>query len=152
MASLNKVMLIGNLGQDPEVRYTPGGQAVATFNIATSERWTDKAGQQQERTEWHRIVVWGKQAENCKEYLSKGRPVFVEGRMQTREWTDKEGKKRWTTEVNAQRVQFLGSPGERRGSSAGAAAGAAAGTGTSDTPPPVSDATPGFDVNSDIPF
>ncbi len=150
MASLNKVMLIGNLGQDPEVRYTPGGQAVATFNIATSERWTDKAGQQQERTEWHRIVVWGKQAENCKEYLSKGRPVFVEGRMQTREWTDKEGKKRWTTEVNAQRVQFLGSPGERRAPSA--SAGTSAGVSASDIPPATAEATPGFDVNDDIPF
>lgn len=144
MASLNKVMLIGNLGQDPEVRFTPAGQAVATFNIATSERWTDKAGQKQEKTEWHRIVVWGKTAENCKEYLSKGRPVFVEGRLQTREWTDKEGKKRYTTEVVANLVQFLGAAGERRGSSAGA----------SDTPPPpsASDANPGFDVNDDIPF
>lgn len=145
MASLNKVMLIGNLGQDPEVRFTPGGQAVATFSIATTERWTDKAGQKQEKTEWHRIVVWGKQAENCKEYLSKGRPVFIEGRLQTREWNDKEGKKRWTTEIVANLVQFLGSPGERRSPSASAGA---------EMPPPAAsaDATPGFDVNDDIPF
>lgn len=148
MASLNKVMLIGNLGQDPEVRFTPAGQAVATFNIATSERWTDKAGQKQEKTEWHRIVVWGKTAENCKEYLSKGRPVFVEGRLQTREWTDKEGKKRYTTEVVAGLVQFLGSAGERRAPSATAGAGAS----TSEMMPPAPDATPGFDVNDDIPF
>ena len=146
MASLNKVMLIGNLGQDPEVRFTPAGQAVATFSIATSERWTDKAGQKQEKTEWHRIVVWGKTAENCKEYLSKGRPVFVEGRLQTREWTDKEGKKRYTTEVVASLVQFLGSAGERRAPSA------AAGAGASEMMPPATDATPGFDVNDDIPF
>jgi single-strand DNA-binding protein len=146
MASLNKVMLIGNLGQDPEVRFTPAGQAVATFSIATSERWTDKAGQKQEKTEWHRIVVWGKTAENCKEYLSKGRPVFVEGRLQTREWNDKEGKKRYTTEVVANLVQFLGSAGERRAPSA------STGAGTSEMMPPANDATPGFDVNDDIPF
>lgn len=148
MASLNKVMLIGNLGQDPEVRFTPAGQPVATFNIATSERWTDKAGQKQEKTEWHRIVVWGKQAENCKEYLSKGRPVFVEGRLQTRDWTDKEGKKRYTTEIVANLVQFLGAPGERRTTSTGSAAS----TGASDMPPSVVDSNPGFDVNDDIPF
>lgn len=150
MASLNKVMLMGNLGQDPEVRFTPGGQAVATFNIATTEQWADKAGQKQEKTEWHRIVVWGKQAENCKEYLSKGRSVFVEGRLQTREWTDKEGKKRWTTEINAQSVKFLGSPGDRKAPSAGASS--SAGTGASTMPPSAVDSNPGFDVNDDIPF
>lgn len=109
MASVNKVILIGNLGSNPEVRYTPSGQAVASFNIATNERWTDKSGQAQEKTEWHKIVVWGKQAENCAEYLSKGRPVYIEGRLQTREWNDKEGQKRYTTEIVAQTVQFLGS-------------------------------------------
>ncbi|MBI2346030.1 MAG: single-stranded DNA-binding protein [Deltaproteobacteria bacterium] len=114
MASVNKVILIGNLGDDPEVRFTGTGQAVATLRMATNERWTDKGGQQQERTEWHRVVVWGKQAEQCKEYLSKGRQIYVEGRIQTREWNDKEGNKRYTTEVVAQRIQFLGSPGERR--------------------------------------
>lgn len=118
MASINKVILIGNLGSDPEVRFTPSGQAVANFNIATNESWKDKNGQDQDRTEWHKIVVWGKQAENCGEYLSKGRPVYIEGKLQTREWTDKDGNKRYTTEVVAQTVQFLGGrPGEGGGKS-----------------------------------
>ncbi len=109
MAGINKVILIGNLGRDPEVRFTPSGQAVANFSIATSESWTDKSsGQRQEKTEWHRIVVWGKQAENCGQYLKKGRQCYIEGRLQTREWTDKEGKKNYTTEVVANTVQFLG--------------------------------------------
>ncbi len=105
--SLNKVMLIGNLGSDPEVRYTQGGAAVANFNIATNEKWTNKQGEPQERTEWHKIVVWGRVAENCGKYLSKGRSVYVEGSIQTREWDDKDGNKRYTTEVNARTVQFL---------------------------------------------
>jgi single-strand DNA-binding protein len=105
---VNKVILIGNLGADPEVRFTPGGQAVANFRIATSDTWTDKNGQKQERTEWHRIVVWGKLAELCGEYLKKGRQCYVEGRLQTREWTDKEGRKNYTTEVVANSVVFLG--------------------------------------------
>ena len=113
---VNKVILIGNLGADPEVRFTPGGQAVANFRIATSDSWTDKNGQKQERTEWHRIVVWGKLAELCGEYLKKGRQCYVEGRLQTREWTDKENKKNYTTEVVANTVQFLGS---RDGAGAG---------------------------------
>jgi len=115
MASVNKAILIGNLGSDPEVRYTPGGQAVANFRIATNDVWTDKSGQKQERTEWHRIVVWGKQAEACGEFLSKGRSVYVDGRLQTREWTDKEGHKNWTTEVVANRVEFLGGTGAGAG-------------------------------------
>ncbi len=106
---VNKVILVGNLGADPEVRFTPGGQAVANFRIATGESWTDKNGQKQDRTEWHRIVVWGKLAELCGEYLAKGRQCFVEGRLQTREWTDKENKKNYTTEVVASSVVFLGS-------------------------------------------
>jgi single-strand DNA-binding protein len=106
---INKVILIGNLGADPEVRFTQGGQAVANFRIATSESWTDKqSGQKTEKTEWHRIVVWGKLAELCGEYLKKGRQCYAEGRLQTREWTDKEGKKNYTTEVVANTVQFLG--------------------------------------------
>jgi single-strand DNA-binding protein len=105
---VNKVILIGNLGADPEVRFTPSGQAVANFRIATNESWTDKAGQKQERTEWHRIVVWGKLGELCGEYLKKGRQAYIEGRLQTREWTDKENKKNYTTEVVANSVQFLG--------------------------------------------
>lgn len=111
MASLNKVMLIGNLGRDPEVRYTQGGTAVANFTMATTERWNDQQGERQERTEWHRVVVWGKQAEIAGEYLRKGRSVFVEGSMQTREWTDRDGNKRYTTEVRAQRFQMLGGRG-----------------------------------------
>lgn len=108
MAGVNKVILIGNLGADPEMRFTPGGQAVANFRIATSESWNDKSGNKQERTEWHRIVVWGKLAELCGEYLKKGRQCYVEGRLQTREWTDKEGKKNYTTEIVANQVTFLG--------------------------------------------
>jgi single-strand DNA-binding protein len=107
MASVNKVILIGNLGRDPELRFVQSGQAVANFTLATNDRWTDREGKPQERTEWHRIVVWGKQAENCANYLAKGRSVYVEGRLQTREWEDKEGQKRQTTEVVAQLVQFL---------------------------------------------
>ena len=104
---INKVILIGNLGHDPEVRFTPGGQAVANFSIATSETWTDKEGKKQERTEWHRIVVFGKQAEPCGEHLKKGRQVYVEGRLQTRELEKKDGAKQQTTEVIAERVTFL---------------------------------------------
>ncbi|WP_281291635.1 single-stranded DNA-binding protein [Myxococcus llanfairpwllgwyngyllgogerychwyrndrobwllllantysiliogogogochensis] len=107
-AGVNKVILIGNLGADPEVRFTTAGQAVANFRIATSESWTDKQGEKQERTEWHRIVVWGKLAELCGEYLKKGRQCHVEGRLQTREWTDKENRKNYTTEVVATEVTFLG--------------------------------------------
>jgi single-strand DNA-binding protein len=106
--SLNSVNLIGHLGKDPEVRYTGGGQAVANFSLATSDTWKDKNGEKQERTEWHRIVVWGKQAEHCGEYLRKGRLVHIEGRLQTREWDDKDGQKRHTTEIIANRVTFLG--------------------------------------------
>lgn len=113
MASVNKVILIGNLGSDPEVKYTPSGAAVANFNIATNESWTGKDGKKEERTEWHRIVVWNKLAELCGEYLSKGRTVYIEGRLQTREWNDKDGNKRYTTEVVAQTLQFLGSAGEK---------------------------------------
>ncbi len=113
MASVNKVILVGNLGRDPEVRYTAGGTPVANFTLATNERWTDPAGEKKERTEWHRIVVWGKQAEIAGEYLRKGRQVYVEGSIQTREWNDRDGNKRSTTEVRAQRIQLLGRPEER---------------------------------------
>jgi single-strand DNA-binding protein len=114
MAGVNKVILVGNLGADPEVRFMSNGQAVANFRIATSEAWKDKEGQKQERTEWHRIVVWGKLGELCGEYLKKGRQVYVEGRLQTREWNDKEGKKNYTTEVVVSNVCFLGGPDGRR--------------------------------------
>jgi single-strand DNA-binding protein len=112
MASVNKVILIGNLGRDPELRYTPGGQAVANFTLATNERFSTKDGEKQERTEWHRIVAWGRTGEICAQYLSKGRSVYVEGRLQTREWEDKEGQKRKTTEIVANTVQFIGGRGE----------------------------------------
>ncbi len=102
-------MLIGRLGNNPEIRFTNTGTAVANFNLATSENWNDKNGQKQERTEWHRVVVWGKLAELCEKYLSKGRQCFVEGRLQTRSWDDKEGNKRYTTEIVASTIQFLGS-------------------------------------------
>jgi single-strand DNA-binding protein len=114
MASVNKVILVGNLGRDPELRYTQGGTPVANFTMATTDRWNDQSsGERRERTEWHRIVVWGKQAEIANEYLRKGRQVYVEGSLQTREWTDKEGAKRKTTEVKAQLFQMLGRPGDR---------------------------------------
>jgi single-strand DNA-binding protein len=113
MAGINKVILIGNLGKDPELRHTPQGQAVANFSLATSENWTDKNGQKQERTEWHRVVVWGKTAELVAKYLSKGRKAFVEGKLQTRAWDDKEGQKRYTTEIIATSVQFLDSAASR---------------------------------------
>jgi single-strand DNA-binding protein len=113
--SVNKVILVGNLGKDPEVRYTQTGSAVANFSIATSEQWNDRDGKRQERTEWHNIVVWGKQAEHCGQYLSKGRQVFIEGSIRTRSYDDKSGNKRYITEIVAQRIQFLGGGGGTRG-------------------------------------
>ena len=107
MSGVNKAILIGNLGKDPELRFTPGGQAVANFSVATNEKWTDKAGVKQEKTEWHRIVAWGKTAELCGEYLKKGREVYIEGKIQTREWNNKDGVKQYTTEIVAQNVTFL---------------------------------------------
>jgi single-strand DNA-binding protein len=109
MSSLNKVMLIGNLGRDPEIRYTTDGTPVANFSLATSENWTDKNGTRQEHTEWHSIVAWKQLADICKKYLSKGRQVYIEGRIQTREWNDREGNKRRTTEVVATQMVLLGS-------------------------------------------
>ncbi len=153
MASVNRVILVGNLGRDPELRYIPSGQAVANFTLATNDRWRDKEGNNQERTEWHRIVVWGKSAENCAQYLQKGRSVYIEGRLQTREWEDKDGNKRQTTETIAQTVQFLGGRGgaggggEPGGESGGGpsrdsgSSGAGAGGGESSGPP-----------SSDVPF
>ncbi len=102
------MILIGNLGADPELRYTPGGQAVCDIRLATNESWMDKNGQKQERTEWHRVVMWGKPAEICKQYLAKGQKLYVEGRLQTRSWDDKEGNKRYSTEIVATDFMFLG--------------------------------------------
>ncbi len=108
MAGVNKVILVGNVGRDPELRHTANGQPVANFRLATNESWTNKSGEREERTEWHTIVAWGKLAEQAHDYLSKGRQVYVEGKLQTREWEDKEGQKRRTTEVIAQQLVFLG--------------------------------------------
>lgn len=139
MGSVNKAILIGNLGRDPEVRYTQGGSAVANFTLATNEVWNDKSGAKQERTEWHRIVVWGKQAEWAREYLSKGKQVYIEGSIQTRQWDDKEGNKRSTTEIKAFRIQFLGRPGGGEGRPASAAGG---GDAVADDGPPPEDDIP----------
>lgn len=106
--SVNKVTLLGRLGGDPELKYTPSGMAVCNFTVATSEAWVDKSGQKQERTEWHRVVVWGKLGELCNQYLAKGRQAYIEGSLQTRSWEDKNGQKRYVTEIMASTVQFLG--------------------------------------------
>jgi single-strand DNA-binding protein len=110
---VNRVTLIGNLGRDAEMRYTPSGAAVATLNLATTETWKDKAGAKQERTEWHRVVVWGKTAEATAEYLTKGKQVYVEGRLQTRKWDDKEGVTRYTTEIRCDHLVLLGGAGKK---------------------------------------
>lgn len=146
MAGVNKVFLLGRLGRDPEVRYTQGGQTVANLRIATSERYTDRSGQVQESTEWHSVVVWGKQAELAKQYLTKGREVFVEGTLRTRQWQDQQGQKRYTTEVVARNIQFVGGrgtaggPGMERHEDAGA------------TVPPDDMADFGGGPDDDIPF
>jgi single-strand DNA-binding protein len=136
MGSVNKVILVGNLGRDAELRYTPGGAPVATLNLATTEVWNDKAsGQKQEKTEWHRIVLWGKSAESLSEYLTKGKQIFVEGRLQTRKWQDKDGNDKYTPEIRADRITLLGGGGgggaamgggnrPQRSASAGAGGGA----------------------------
>jgi single-strand DNA-binding protein len=115
MASVNKVILVGNLGRDPETRYTTGGDAVTNIRVATTDTWKDKNGEKQERTEWHTVVFFGRQAEIAGEYLKKGRQVYIEGRLQTRKWQDKEGQDRYTTEIVADRMQMLGN---REGSGA----------------------------------
>jgi len=111
MGSVNKVILVGNLGRDAELRYTPGGAAVSTLNLATTEVWNDRSNQRQEKTEWHRVILWGKQAESLQEYLTKGKQIYIEGRLQTRQWDDKDGNKRYTTEIKADRVTLLGGGG-----------------------------------------
>lgn len=143
MAGINKVIIIGRLGNDPEVRYTPSGSAVAKFSVATSEEWKDKnTGEKKERTEWHRITAWGKLGEICGEYLSKGRQVYVEGRLQTSSYDDKDGVKRYSTEIVASDVQFLGSKESGGGRSGGGG-----------TPPRESFGGPGAPpADEDIPF
>jgi len=132
---VNKVILVGNLGADPEMKYTPSGTPICTFRLATSETFKDRDGNQQERTEWHRVVAWSKLAEICGQYLAKGRQVYVEGSIRTRSWDDQDGNKRFMTEIVARDVQFLG---------AGAGGGSAAGGGDFGGPPPLGD--------DDIPF
>ena len=109
---VNKVILIGRLGADPEIRYTPSGAEVATFRMATSESWTNKSGEKEERTEWHRIVAWRGLAKICGEFLSKGKLVYIEGRLRTRSWEDRDGNKRTTTEIEATEMKMLGGVGE----------------------------------------
>ena len=116
---VNKVILIGNIGADPELRYTPSGTAVTNFNMATNENWTDNSGDRQERTEWHRIVAWGRLAEICNQYLRKGSKVYIEGRLQTRSWEGQDGQKRYTTEVVARDMQILDSREEYDGAGGG---------------------------------
>lgn len=141
MASVNKAILIGNLGRDPELRYTPSGAAVCTFSIATSEKWRDKqTNEMKESTNWHNIVLWGKQAELAKQYLTKGSPVYIEGRIQTRSWDDN-GVKKYITEIVGQRLQFLG----RRG-------GEAAAEGDAPPPPEADSAPPLTEEDDDLPF
>jgi single-strand DNA-binding protein len=149
--SVNKAILVGNLGAKPELKYIPNGTAVCELRVATNERWNDKAGNKQEHTEWHRVIVWGKMGENCAQYLDKGRMVFVEGRISTRSWDDKEGVKRYTTEIVATNVQFLGggdgrgkgeqpqrpAKGDANGSDHGNT-----GVGNNDFPPPGDDGIP----------
>lgn len=150
MASVNKVILIGNLGADPETRYLPSGDAVTNIRIATTERWRDKGGEQQEHTEWHRIAFFGKLAEIAGEYLRKGSPVYVEGRIRTRKWQDKDGQDRYSTEIVADRMQLLGSRGGGPEALAREPAETAGNASTSRTQPKKGGA---FDtMDDDIPF
>src|SRR5687768_585179 len=143
MAGVNKVIVVGRLGADPELKTITGGNSVCRLSVATSENWTDKQGQKQERTEWHKVVVWGKLAELCGKYLSKGRQCYVEGRLQTRSWEDQQGQKRYTTEIVANTVQFLGST---QGASTTAHAT------DSDFPNQDFGPEPAFDSSDEIPF
>jgi single-strand DNA-binding protein len=150
MGSVNKVILVGNLGRDAELRYTPGGAAVATLNLATTEVWNDRNNQRQEKTEWHRVVLWGKPAESLQEYLTKGKQIYVEGRLQTRQWDDKDGNKRYTTEIKADRVTLLGGAGGGGGGRSGGGGmdrGASHGPAGAPDEPPMEPMT-----DDDIPF
>ncbi|MCU0970090.1 MAG: single-stranded DNA-binding protein [Rubrivivax sp.] len=158
MASVNKVILIGNLGRDPEVRYAPSGAAICNVTIATSRNWKDKtSGERQEETEWHRVVFYDRLAEIAGEYLKKGRPVYVEGRLKTRKWTDKEGVEKYTTEIIADQMQLLGSR-EGGGGAMGEEGGGAPRSAPAARPAPAASRPPaksstGFDdMDDDIPF
>lgn len=149
MASLNKVMLIGNLGKDPEVRYTATGTAVASFSMATTEKFKNKSGEWEDRTEWHNVTLWARLAEIAGEYLAKGKNVFIEGRLQTRKWQDRDGKDRYTTEVVAEKMQMLG--GGKTGSGTSGSNSAASGGGTGGHTGNGMD-EPAFNPDDDIPF
>ena len=157
---VNKVILIGNAGGDPELRYTPSGAAVTNFNIATNESWTDKSGERQERTEWHRIVVWGRLAEICNQYLRKGSKVYIEGRLQTRSWDGQDGQKRYTTEIVAREMQMLDSrdssdmsePYAPQSAPAAASPSAAPGGAPSGGGPAGDPEPPPFGTDDDLPF
>jgi len=151
MAGVNKVIIVGRLGADPETRQVGNGGTVARLSVATSENWVDKEGQKQERTEWHRVVVWGKLAQLCGEYLAKGRQAYIEGRLQTRQWQDKDGQTKYTTEVVATTVQFLGAPAGAGASSRASSDGVSHGNQTADEFSQVSMAEPSF-AEEDIPF
>jgi single-strand DNA-binding protein len=155
MASVNKVILIGNLGKDPETRYLPSGDAVTNITVATTDTWKDKSGEKQEHTEWHRVAFFGKLAEIAGEYLKKGSPVYVEGRIRTRKWQDKEGQDRYSTEIIADRMQLLGSRGGGSESAARepAAREPAAAAGGAKASPPKKGGGGGFEeMDDDIPF
>ena len=147
MASVNKVILVGNLGKDPEVRFMPNGEAVCNFSIATTDTWKDKAGAKQERTEWHNIVMYRKLAEIAGEYLKKGRPVYVEGRLQTRKWQDKDGNDKYTTEIIADQMQMLGSKDDTQNQS-----GESVSQQPKTAPPNKQNDGTGFDDGDSIPF
>ena len=159
---INKVILIGNVGADPELRYTASGAGVTNFNIATNESWTDKSGERQENTEWHRIVVWGRLAEICNQYLRKGSKVYIEGRLQTRNWEGQDGQKRYTTEIVARDMQMLDSRDESMGGDPGMASAASYGNpgqpGASappQSPPSQSSSSPeppAYPSDDDLPF
>ncbi len=145
MGSVNKVILVGNLGRDAELRYTPGGAAVATLNMATTEVYKDREGQKKEDTQWHRVVLWGKTAESLQDYLTKGKQIYVEGRLQTRKWKDKEGNDKYTTEIRGDKVVLLGGGGQgSRASNRGDAMDHSEGPVTPDAPQELTD--------DDIPF
>jgi single-strand DNA-binding protein len=152
MASVNKVILIGNLGADPETRYLPSGDAVANIRIATTEVWKDKGGEKQEHTEWHRIAFFGKLAEIAGEYLKKGSPVYIEGRIRTRKWQDKEGQDRYSTEIVADRMQLLGSRGGGSESAAREPKPATAESGGGAKPAAKKGGASFDDMDDDIPF
>src|SRR5512140_1098308 len=153
MASVNKVILIGNLGRDPEIRYTQSGEPIANFTLATNEVWNDKSGQKQERTEWHRVEVFGKTAQIVRDYLTKGRPVYLEGSIRYEEWTDKDGNKRNTTRIRVSgpgsRLVLLGSRGEGPGGGGGPRGGGPGGGGPGAEPPAGDDFQASDD---DVPF